>query len=67
MCSWSMEQSLWTNEDYRKALLTYIGRIFEQRIHMYRLFAQLQKEAAKYDELDLLNQLIENTKQRHSA
>jgi hypothetical protein len=67
MCSWSIEQSLWTSEIYRKALLAYVGRIYEQRVHMYRLFTQIKENIEKFDELDLLNHLIEKTKERHGA
>lgn len=62
MCSWSNNQLLWSNESYQNALLTYIGRIYAQGPHMYRLFTQLQKDMVKLDELDLLNQLLEKTK-----
>ncbi len=67
MCSWSIEQSLWTSGIYRKALLTYVGRIYEQGVHMYRLFTQIKENIEKFDELDLLNHLIEKTKERHGA
>jgi hypothetical protein len=67
MCSSSIEQSLWASEEYKKPLLTYIGRIYEQRVHMYRLFMQLTSAAKSFDDLDLLNQLVENTKQRQST
>ncbi|CAF1013917.1 unnamed protein product [Rotaria sordida] len=43
MCSWSIEQSLWSSTTYQNALLTYI------------------------DELDVLNELIQKTKQRQDA
>lgn len=65
MCSWSIEQSLWSSDVYRTALLKYIGRIYKQGAHMYRIFAQLKNDLQQLDELDLLNKLIENTKQRH--
>jgi hypothetical protein len=67
MYSWSIEQSLWSSDIYRNALLKYIGRIYKQGAHMYRFFAQLKNDMPKFDELDLLNKLIENTKQRHGA
>ena len=67
MCSWSIEQSLWTCEEYKKALLAYIGRIYGQTVHMYRIFAQLKSYIKEFDELDVLNQLIENAKQRRGV
>jgi hypothetical protein len=67
MCSWLIEQSLWSSGTYRNALLKYIGRIYKQGAHMYRVFAQLKDDMSKLDELDLLNKLIENTKQRHGT
>jgi hypothetical protein len=67
MCSWSIEQSLWSSDVYRNALLKYIGRIYKQETHMYRLFLQLKNEMQKLDELDLLNKLIEKTKERRGA
>ncbi len=67
MCSWSNEQSLWLNDAYRNALLKYIGRIYKQETHMYRLYLQLKNEISNLDELDLLHKLIENTKERRSA
>jgi len=67
MCSWSIEQSLWSSDTYKTALLKYIGRIYKQEAHMYRLFIQMKENIQKLDELDLLNKLIEKTKQRHGA
>jgi hypothetical protein len=67
MCSWSIEQSLWSSDIYKTALLKYIGRIYKQEAHMYRIFAQLKDDMQKLDELDLLNKLIEKTKQRQGA
>ena len=66
MCSRFQEASLWSSSVYQYALLTYIGRIYGQRIHMYRIFTQLMKDpdSSQLDELDLLKQIIEKTKQR---
>ncbi len=67
MLSWSIKQSLWSSDIYRNALLKYIGRIYKQEAHMYRHFLQLKTEMQKLDELDLLNKLIEKTKERCGA
>ena len=67
MCSWSIEQSLWSSDEYHNALLKYIGRIYKQETHMYRLFHQLKNEMQSLDELDLLHKLIDKTKERQST
>ncbi|CAF3363963.1 unnamed protein product, partial [Rotaria socialis] len=67
MCTWLIGQSLWSSKDYQNALLTYIGRIYGQRFQVNRIFTQLERSVEKLDELDLLYELIEKTKQRHTA
>lgn len=62
-CSQSNEQSLWSSMEHRNALLKYIGRVYNQVTNMYRIFTQL-KDIHGLDELDILNRLIINAKQR---
>ena len=63
MRSESNMQSLWDNEDYRDALLTYLGRIYGQKPKMHNLFMQITKENGNLDELDILDRVIQKTKQ----
>ena len=65
MCSWSEKESLWSSDADRNSLLKYIGRVYKQVPHMYRVFGQLKNDMNKFDELDLLNEIIMKTKQRH--
>ncbi|UJR24461.1 hypothetical protein I4U23_005837 [Adineta vaga] len=67
MCSSTEQESLWLNETHGKALLTYLGRIYNQNAHMYRLFTQMKQDMDQSDDLDILHRLIEKTKQRHDA
>ena len=64
MCSSSPDESLWSNETHRKALLAYLGRIYNQGAHMYRVFTQVMQNVREGDELDILYRLIEETKQK---
>ena len=54
--------SLWNNENYRDALLTYLGRIYGQKPKMHHIFMQITKRGDDLDELDILDQLIQETK-----
>ncbi|CAF1048098.1 unnamed protein product [Adineta ricciae] len=67
MCSLSSDESLWSNETYRKALLTYLGRIYDQGAHMYRVFTQVIQNVGEADDLDILYRLIEETKHKDEA
>lgn len=67
MCSWSDGQSLWLSTAHRNALLKYIGRIYDQKTFVHRIFADLGDRIREFDELDLLKRLLENTKQRRGA
>ncbi|CAF1671788.1 unnamed protein product, partial [Adineta ricciae] len=67
MCSLSSDESLWSNETYRKALLTYLGRIYDQSAHMYRIFTQVMQNIDETDDLDILHRLIEETKHKDEA
>jgi hypothetical protein len=67
MSSCSIEHSLWSSKMYHDSLLAYIGRIYGQRVHMFRIFMQIKNDTEKFnkfDELDILNELIQKTKQR---
>ena len=65
MCSWLGNESLWSSDAHRNALLKYIGRVYKQIPHMYRVFGQLKHGTNELDELDLLNEIIMKTQQRH--
>lgn len=67
MCSWAPEESLWLSVEHRNALLKYIGRIYDQKSAVHRIFAELGDRIRDFDELDLLKQLLENTKQRRGV
>ena len=57
MCSGNEEGSLWLNETYGKALLTYLGRIYNENTQMCRFFLQLGKGRHElFDDLDILHQ-----------
>jgi hypothetical protein len=61
MGSWEYRLSLWSNHVYSDALLAYIGKIYGQQANIYHYFNKLWNESLynSYDELDLLNILIE--------
>jgi hypothetical protein len=61
MGSWEHRLSLWSNHAYSDPLLTYIGKIYGQQANIYHYFNKLWNESLynSYDELDLLNILIE--------
>jgi len=65
-CSRSEDESLWLSDKHKTALLKYIGRIYNQVTNMYRIFTQL-RNINDLDELDILNKLIINAKQRQST
>ena len=67
MCSWSDAQSLWLSVPHRNALLKYIGRIYDQKAFVSRIFADLGDRIRDLDELDLLKKMLENTKQRRGV
>jgi hypothetical protein len=61
MGSWEHRLSLWSNHTYSDPLLAYIGKIYGQQANIYHYFNKLWNESLynSYDELDLLNILIE--------
>lgn len=61
MGSWERRLSIWSNQAYADALLGYIGKIYGQQANIYHYFDRLWDESLfnAYDELDLLNLLIE--------
>jgi hypothetical protein len=67
MCSGNEEGSLWLNETYGKALLTYLGKIYNKNTRMYRFFLQLGKGRHElFDDLDILHKLIDKIQQKLS-
>jgi len=61
MGSWERRLSLWSNQIYSDALLAYLGKIYGQQANIYHYFNKLWNESLynSFDELDLLNILIE--------
>ena len=61
MGSWERHLSLWSNELYSSALLSYIGKIYRQQANIYYYFDRLWRDSLQYsfDELDLLHFLLE--------
>lgn len=64
MTSGEDNDSLWSNEPYRDALLTYIGRMYGQKNQMDRIFTKLEHERERMDELDFLNVLLRKTEEQ---
>lgn len=62
MCSWSSQDSLWSNASFRDALLKYIGRIYGKRNNMYLYYTQIKKAFERDDELDLLKHILDKVK-----
>ncbi len=52
------ELSLWSNENYCKHLLSYIGKIYGQKHNIRRLLGPLRIEFNNSDELDQLYAVI---------
>lgn len=50
--------SLWSNENYRAPLLSYIGKIYGQKNNIRRLLEPLRIESNRSDELDQLHAVI---------
>ena len=61
MGSWDRHLSLWSNQIYSDALLSYLGKIYGQQANVYHFFNHLWNESLhqSMDELDLLHLLIE--------
>jgi len=61
MGSWERRLSLWSNQTYSDALLSYIGKIYGQQANVYHFFNRLWNESLhqSMDELDLLHVLID--------
>ncbi|CAF1547440.1 unnamed protein product [Adineta ricciae] len=59
--------SLWSDKVYRDALFIYLGRIYGKKDHIQSLFAQLEKENDKLDELDLLHTLFQRIEKERTV